>query len=252
MARFFISEDSINLNTAIITGPDVKHISRVLRLQTGDVITLAAGNGREFEARIVEITNREVPCEIISEKMACTEAPLKVTLYQGLPKGEKMELVIQKSTELGVAGIVPVICERTIVKLDDKKAGDRRIRWQRVAEEASKQSRRTVVPSVLAPVILDKALNQLSEEVLAIMPWEEESSLGIAKVLKERDISKQEVAVFIGPEGGFSSREAGLAKEAGVAPVSLGPRIMRTETAGIVAVALIMYELGDLGGPING
>lgn len=256
MARFFVSGASIKQNRAVITGPDVKHISRVLRLPAGEVIGLSTGNGREFAARITEITNNEVICEIIAEKKVSPEPPVRVTLYQGIPKGEKMELVIQKNTELGVSRIIPVICERTVVRLDAEKAGHRRLRWQRVAEEAAKQSGRTIIPEVSAPVNWEEALEQVSPEVLALMPWEEELTDGIRQVLHTKAKTakgiKKEVAVFIGPEGGFSQREAKLARSRGVFPVSLGPRIMRTETAGIVAVAIILYELGDLGGAADG
>lgn len=252
MARFFVSEQSIQNGTVVITGPDVKHIARVLRLEAGDLIEICPGDGREFTAAIREITNRDVTCEITATKSVAVEAPVRVTLYQGLPKGEKMELIIQKSTELGVSRIIPVTCERTVVKLDQKKALERQIRWQRVAVEAAKQSRRTVIPEVAAPVSFSQALDQIGSDVLAIMPWEEEQAKGIGPVLKAGAGERRSVAVFIGPEGGFSREEAVAAQARGVVPVSLGPRIMRTETAGIVAVALILYELGDLGGTANG
>jgi len=257
MARFFVTEDSIKNDQAVITGPDVKHITRVLRLGHGDKVGLCARDGREFTAEIIEISNSEVVCGITAEVKTFPEPPVKVTLYQGLPKGDKMELVIQKSTELGVSRIVPVICARTIVKLDETKAAVRRTRWQRLAEEAAKQSRRAAIPEVAEPLVFDKALTELSGAVLAVMPWEEEHTRGIGDLLKTCTIktdpgTKIEVAVFIGPEGGFSKQEAELAGSYGVFRVSLGPRIMRTETAGIVTVALILYELGDLGGADNG
>ncbi len=163
-----------------------------------------------------------------------------------------MELIIQKSTELGVSLVVPVICERTVVKLDERKAGDRLARWQKVAEEAAKQSRRTYIPEVTMPVTLKTALSQLTAGVLAILPWEEEPAAGIGQVLRSGRGNSRDVAVFIGPEGGFSGEEVSLAISKGVSVVSLGPRIMRTETAGIAAVALVLYELGDLGGAAHG
>ncbi|PKM83060.1 MAG: 16S rRNA (uracil(1498)-N(3))-methyltransferase [Firmicutes bacterium HGW-Firmicutes-14] len=251
MARFFVPESSIKGDQVVITGPDVKHIGRVLRLGPGDEIVLSPGNGRRFLTRISEITSREVLCKIISEQEVLTEPPVRVSLYQGLPKGEKMELVIQKTTELGVGRIVPVDCERTVVRLDRKKAAARQARWQRVAEEAAKQSGRTVVPQVSEPVGFETALAGLPAGCLALMPWEEESLTGIRTVL-QGNTNAVEIAVFIGPEGGFSRREAELARVRRVIPVSIGPRIMRTETAGIAAVAVIMYELGDLGGLVNG
>lgn len=254
MARFFVPEHVIQNNIVVITGPDVKHIARVLRLEPGDSVEICTGEGqgREFTAAIREITNKDVTCEITGEKSSVTEPPVRVILYQGLPKGEKMELVIQKSVELGVSRVVPVICERTVVKLDDKKASERRIRWQRVAAEAAKQSRRTVIPEVAVPVPFNQAVQQIDSDMLAVMPWEEEHIKGISAVLKSEPGGHRSVAVFIGPEGGFSRIEADLARARGVVPVSLGPRIMRTETAGIVAVAIVLYELGDLGGTADG
>lgn len=254
MARFFVPEYEIKNNIAVITGPDVKHIARVLRLEPGDMIEICAGEGqgREFTATIRDITNKDVTCEITGEKAGITEPPVRVILYQGLPKGEKMEFVIQKSVELGVSRVVPVLCERTVVKLDDKRALARQIRWQRVAAEAAKQSRRTVVPEVAVPLPFRQVVQQINSDVLAVMPWEEEHIRGIRTVLKSKAAGHRSVAVFIGPEGGFSREETDLARARGVVPVSLGPRILRTETAGIVAVAIVLYELGDLGGTADG
>ncbi len=251
MARFFVSENSIENNTVTITGPDVKHISKVLRLNPGHHVSVSTGSDREFEAAIREITSKAVICDIVGEKDIVTEPPVKVTLYQGLPKGDKMELIIQKGTELGVSRIIPMICERTVVKLDDKKAGERRVRWQRVAEEAAKQSRRTAVPEVAEPLRFDGVLQELKDQALAIMPWEEQKSGGIKQLLQSNR-ETGDIAILIGPEGGFSPGEAEQAIRAGIQLVTLGPRIMRTETAGIVTAALVLYELGDLGGLDNG
>lgn len=252
MARFFVNESSVQGEIITITGPDVKHISRVLRLETGDQIGVSTGNGSEFDAQIREITSKAVICEIVAKKTESTESPIRVTLYQGLPKGEKMELIVQKSTELGVFRIVPVMCERTVVKLDQKKASDKRMRWQRVAEEAAKQSRRMIIPQVEEPVSFQAALGQMPAGTLVIMPWEEQKSGSIRQILKEKSGILDDIAIFIGPEGGFSQNEADLAVARGVHLVTLGPRIMRTETAGIVATAIVLYELGDLGGLDNG
>lgn len=248
MARFFLSENAISDGLAVITGPDVKHIGRVLRLEPGAGITLLTGKGTEFEATIREINNREVTCEITGTREVSAESPVRVVLYQGLSKGDKMELVIQKSTELGVARIVPLISERTVVRLDEKKAAHRLARWQRVAEEAAKQSRRSVIPQVGRPLEFRAALETISAGTLAVLPWEEEQGTGLRDILRANRDNSGDIAVFIGPEGGFSRNEVELAGSRGVFPVSLGPRIMRTETAGIVAVSVILYELGDLGG----
>lgn len=250
MARFFVPENNINGDKVIITGSDVKHITRVLRLTPGEKIDVAAGAGKEFEVIIREITNKEVLCQIAAQRNVSTEPPVSLTLYQGLPKSDKMELVIQKVTEVGITRVVPVICERTVVKLDDKKASERQVRWQRIAEEAAKQSRRTAIPEVSAPISFTSAVSQINSDIFAIMPWEEHSANGLKEMLKP--VSGKHIAVFIGPEGGFTRSEAELAKNKGIRLVSLGPRIMRTETAGIITVAIVLYELGDLGGADHG
>ncbi|WP_418790695.1 16S rRNA (uracil(1498)-N(3))-methyltransferase [Phosphitispora sp. TUW77] len=252
MARFFVSEDLAGQQTTVIKGPDLKHISKVLRLGPGDKIGIADAAGREFDVKIREITGKEVICDIIGERASAAELPLEVVLYQGLPKGDKLDLVIQKSTEIGVSRVVPIICERTIVKLDEKKASGRHVRWQRVALEAAKQSRRRLVPVVSEPLTFAAALAEMNSGVLGILPWEEERVVGIKDVFKGSTITNKKIAVFIGPEGGFTQEEAKQAESAGVLTVSLGPRIMRTETAGIVAAAIVLYEIGDLGGVKNG
>lgn len=246
MARFFVPQAAIKGKNVIITGPDVKHITRVLRLEPGDFISVIT-DGREYTAVIKEAEAREVRCEITGEETVNSESPLEIHLYQGLPKGEKMELIIQKSTELGVFQIVPVICDRSIVKLDRKKAQEKQQRWQRVAEEAAKQSRRTGVPIVTEPVDFREAVGLVNDGP-GIVPWEQEAAQGIKRVLLPLRGKTKKIAIFIGPEGGLTSGEIELAKAQGIIPVSLGSRILRTETAGIAAAAIVQYELGDLGG----
>ena len=258
MARFFVSPEQVQADRIVITGSDVRHISRVLRLGPGDAVTCVDGTGREWTALILEINNHEVTCSIAGEARCQAEPPVRVTLCQGLPKGEKMELIIQKCCELGVHRILPVNCARTIVQLDAKKATQRQVRWQRVAEEAAKQARRGSVPEVAGLVDFASALQQAPKEALAIMPWEDEGQAGLKSLLREPRVTggdyqadgmpgETEVWIFIGPEGGFTAREAEQARQAGCRTVSLGPRILRTETAAIATLALIMYELGDLG-----
>lgn len=250
MARFFVTEHAVSEGKITITGPDVKHISRVLRLEPGDALQVVVKEGAEYEAVITEITGQAVFCQVTSEKKDSTEPPIGVTLYQGLPKGDKMELIIQKGTEVGISRIVPVFCERTVVKLDDKKARDRQVRWQRIAEEAAKQCGRINIPKIELPVKFSSAVSETKESTFSIMPWEEYKSAGLKSTLEKA--SQTHIEIFIGPEGGFSKSEAELAQSKGIHLVSLGPRIMRTETAGIVTAALVLYELGDLGGAEHG
>lgn len=250
MARFFVLPEQIEGGRVTVTGPDVKHISRVLRLGPGDTVTCVDGTGRELTTRIMEINNDAVVGNIIGETMSRAEPPVRVILCQGLPKGEKMELIIQKCCELGVHRIVPVNCARTVVRLDGKKAVQRQVRWQRVAEEAAKQARRGGIPQVAELTDFAAVLKQVPPGVLALFPWEEEGQAGLKAALREHVAAKevvQEVWIFIGPEGGFTHEEANLARQAGCRTVTLGPRILRTETAAIATLALVMYELGDLG-----
>ncbi|MFZ5641674.1 MAG: 16S rRNA (uracil(1498)-N(3))-methyltransferase [Bacillota bacterium] len=262
MARFFVVPDQVEDGRVTITGSDIRHISRVLRLGPGDMVTCVDGTGRELTARIKEINNNAVVCEITGETMSAAEPPIQVTLCQGLPKGDKMELIIQKCCELGVHRIIPVNCARTVVQLDVKKAVQRQVRWQRVAEEAAKQARRGNIPLVVELTDFSDVLRQVPTGALALVPWEEEGQAGFKAVLSEYRRVKPdkpdcpeipcapgipEIWIFIGPEGGFTIEEADQARQAGCRTVTLGPRILRTETAAITALALVMYELGDIG-----
>lgn len=247
MSRFFVSPENIFDGKIHISGTDVKHITRVLRMRPGDIITISDGGGHEYEAKISSCTDQEIICTIISSTDVNREAPIKVILVQGLPKGDKMEFIIQKCTELGVAEIIPVSTKRTVVQLEGKKAAGRRERWQRVAEEAAKQAGRTRVPQVLELSTLGKVLAAIPAGALALMPWEDEKAVGIKDKLTHYD-GERVVYLFIGPEGGLASEEVDLAKANGVFPVTMGPRIMRTETAGLAALTMVLYQLGDLGG----
>ncbi len=261
MARFFVSPEQVQGNRITVTGPDVRHIGRVLRMEPGDSITCIDGSGRELTALITEIDSTKVVSEIVGAGQSLAEPPVRVTLCQGFPKGEKMELIIQKCCELGVHRIIPVNCARTVVQLDEKKAGQRQVRWQRVAAEAAKQARRGIVPQVAALTDFAAALQQVPSGALAILPWEEEGQVGLRAMFSVSSgvpagghgaqgaavAPIDEVWVFIGPEGGFTAAEANQARQAGCRTVTLGPRILRTETAAIAMLAVVMYELGDLG-----
>ncbi|MDA8233717.1 MAG: 16S rRNA (uracil(1498)-N(3))-methyltransferase [Clostridia bacterium] len=249
MPRFFIDPAQIRDKTVYIKGEDVKHITKVLRLQAGDRITVCDGQGRDFLVQLDDLNSAEVTGTILEEQANTAEPPVDITLVQGLPKGEKMELIIQKCTELGVNRIIPVTMERSIVQLDAKKAGARRERWQRVAAEAAKQCRRGRIPLVDELCTWKGLWTKIPKGALIIMPWEAQQGQGLNKALAGVEVlAERKIYIIIGPEGGIAPGEAEEAHRQGALSVSLGPRILRTETASLAVLAIIMYQLGDLGG----
>ena len=236
MHRFFTTE--IQPNTAVVRGDDVKHIAKVLRLRTGDAVQLCDGNGRECDAVIRSVSPDAVTFDTEAWREAETEPRVKITLFQCLPKAGKMETIIQKCVELGACGFVPVQSERCVVVLKPPYEG-RIERWQRVSEEAAKQSRRGVIPQVELPVSLDKLDFTGFDTILAA--YENERTVSLKAALRAADPGR--VAIVIGPEGGFSDAEVETLKEKGAVAVSLGTRILRTETAGMAMTAQILYEV---------
>lgn len=236
MHRFFLRQPIGE--TVTLRGDDVKHISRVLRLNAGDVITLCDGNGNECEAAIERIGKDEIDCRCRVAVPCVTEPRVKVTLYQGVPKTGKMETIIQKCVELGVFRVVPMLTGRCVVQ-PKESFQSRIVRWQRVSEEAAKQSRRGVIPEVCALEKLD-ALD-LSAYDLVLVAFENEARTSLKSVLRGTDA--RQIAVLIGPEGGFSDAEIETLTDKGARSVSLGPRILRTETAGMAMLAQILYEV---------
>lgn len=233
-------------DTARITGPDARHLTRVLRLGPGAEVVLLDGRGRMFLAEVRETGREGVRAVVTGETEAPAEPGVRVTLVQALAKGDRMDTVVQKATELGVARIVPVHSERVVVNLEPRKADRRRERWQRIATEAAEQCWRPRVPQVAAVTSFEAALEAVPEDALLLFFWEEERRVALKEVLRSRP-PVPEVFAFIGPEGGFSEREAAAAAARGAVSVSMGPRLLRTDTAGPIAVALVMYEWGDLG-----
>lgn len=246
MARFFVKPEQINENTVIITGPDVKHISHVLRMQPGRQLTVLDGQGNAYLAEITAIDKEQVTCRLLDREQLHTEPNIKITLVQGLPKGDKLESIIQKCTEIGVQRIIPLAARRSVVKLEGKKASERRERWQRVAEEAAKQCRRTVIPEVTNLSTWDEVIKNINPGALLLLPWEDEKNTPLRQVLQEVDYPG-EVYIFVGPEGGFETEEVNKASAAGGHKITLGPRILRTETAGPTALAMVLYHYGEIG-----
>jgi len=249
MARFFVEQRNVNVEDAIIvvTGTDVNHIKNVLRLPVGEKITLCGDEGTSYKCEIHSFGPDFVKCHILSVSEESPEPIVPVILLQGVAKGERLDLVVQKGVELGVSEIIPVITERTVVRFENDKDKKKKVeRWQRIAMEASKQSGRTVVPVVEDIVSFDKALELSKDSTCRLIPYEKEYENTLKSVIGGKDISKfDKIYVFIGPEGGFSEEEVKKAVNSGFTSVSLGKRILRTETAGPTVIAQIRYELGD-------
>jgi 16S rRNA (uracil1498-N3)-methyltransferase len=247
MHKFFVPKESICENTVAISGEDVKHILKVLRLHEGAIISINNCEGQEYIGEIISTDKKEVLVSIREEVSLNNESPIDVYLFQGLPKSSKMDLIAQKATELGVKEITPVITERVVVKneIGEYKKLDR---WQRIALEACKQSKRSLIPTINAPIEFEELLKLLKNMDLIVVPYENQEGYGIKNVIQSLHIEVKKVGIVIGPEGGFEEAEIEKLKELGAHIVTLGPRILRTETAGFVCASLIMYEIGDLGG----
>ncbi len=244
MRQFFVEPNQIQDRTVMILGKDVNHIKNVLRMKVGEEIRILNGrDDREFACQIEKIEEEQVICKVRFVKQGGLELPAKVFLFQGLPKGDKMDLIIQKSVELGVEEIIPVAAKRSIVKLDEKKAWKKEERWNKISEAAAKQSRRQHIPKVRSVMEWQEALDYAKEFEVKLIPYELSSKMEETKRQIESIAPGQRVGIFIGPEGGFEEEEINLAKEGGAVPVTLGKRILRTETAGFTILAWIMYHL---------
>lgn len=244
MYQFFVDPSQIQGTRIVITGEDVNHIKNVLRMKPGDEISVSNGaDGKEYRCGIEELRAGQVICTLRFVKEEGLELPARVFLFQGLPKADKMELIIQKAVELGVHQVIPVAASRCVVKLDEKKAAARRARWQGIAQAAAKQSKRAIVPEVTEVSSFARAVEKASQMDVALIPYELAEDMARTKELLEGLRPGQRVAVFIGPEGGFSQEEIGFAQEKGILPITLGKRILRTETAGLVVLSWLMYLL---------
>jgi len=241
MANFYIEKTDITENIATITGEEAQHISRVLRMKKGDEVTLCDGEGNFYEAVLIDFSEKVVTAEILSSRRAETEPEVQITVFQGVPKNPKLETIIQKLTEIGAVRLVPVDTKRAVAKLDKENKVDR---LRKIAREAAKQSKRGIVPEVLSPVSLKEAVKMATEADLALIPYEEEREVSLKKALSGK--TPKTVSVMIGPEGGFDSEEVKLAMDSGIASVTLGKRILRTETAPLVVCSAILYELGEM------
>ncbi len=245
MFRFFAQKEQIEDGRIAITGEDVNHIRNVLRLKTGDEAEVVfPESGEVFLCALLSSDRDRVVFEVKGSVEDNAELPVKVTLFQGLPKGDKMELIIQKAVELGVYEIVPVCTKFTVVKIDPKKTEHKVSRWNAIALAAAKQAKRSIVPVVSAPVSFSEALQKMKEEDIAFLAYEQDEG-GMEKTRERlgRITPGDRVGILIGPEGGFDAQEVTDAGEAGILQITLGKRILRTETAGLCILSWLGYIL---------
>ncbi len=244
MPKFFIEKEKIVSGKTVILGGDAAHIAKVLRMEPGEKLTLCDGEGTDFCAEILSATKEEVLFKILSEQPCPAEPNLKVTLFQGLPKQGKMDYIIEKCTELGITEIVPVACKRSVVNVKEDKQDKKLARWRKIASESVKQCMRGAIPNVTEVMTVKEALLYAQKLDKTIACYENEEQFSLKEALSgEKPVS---VGVFIGPEGGFDETEIKLFLEENIKTVTLGSRILRTETAGHTVLSCVMYEYGEM------
>ncbi|NLL76661.1 MAG: 16S rRNA (uracil(1498)-N(3))-methyltransferase [Clostridiales bacterium] len=246
MYNFFVEPAQIQGNTITITGNDVNHIKNVLRMKIGEEISVSNGiDKKEYRCGIEDIEEEKIVCKLRFVKEDGMELPSRVYLFQGLPKADKMELIIQKAVELGVYEVIPVAAKRAVVKLDERKAKAKRGRWQGIAESAAKQSKRRIIPQIKEVMTMQEAVRYASGMEVRLIPYELAEGMQETKNIISSLKKEQSIAVFIGPEGGFEENEIKEATDNGIVPITMGKRILRTETAGLTILAWIMYQLEE-------
>lgn len=244
MHHFFVEPAQILEKEIRIVGSDVNHIKNVLRMKPGEQICICSGQDiHEYFCEIRTIDSDEVVADILEVWKSEKELESKIVLFQGLPKSDKMELIIQKAVELGVSEIVPVATARAVVKLDAKKEQSKLKRWASIAESAAKQSGRLIIPGIAPVMSFKEALQYAKELDVNMIPYELAEGMAKTREIMENIQPGQSIGIFIGPEGGFEEKEVNAASECGVKPVTLGRRILRTETAGLVTLAMLVYNL---------
>ena len=243
MYQFFVEDEQIANDLVIIEGSDVNHIRNVLRMKCGEKVRISSTSGRNFFGTIDRIAENVVEVCITEETALDTELPCRICLFQGLPKSDKMEMIIQKAVELGVYEVIPVSTARAVVKLDAKKEASKQKRWQTIAESAAKQSKRMVIPEIHSVMKFSEAVNYAEELDIRFIPYELAENMAHTKKLFEQIEPGQSIGIFIGPEGGFTPEEIELAMNHQVQPITLGKRILRTETAGMTVLSILMFLL---------
>ena len=244
MYRFYVSADQLAEKEVFISGGDVNHIKNVLRREVGDWIVACDGNGTDYVSRIQSICSDEVVASIEKVQPTGTELPVRITLFQGMPKKDKLELIIQKAVELGACEIVPVMTKRTVVKLSEEKKINKRLeRWQSIAYAAAKQCDRGIIPTVHKPVSYEEALAMADQLDYNVIPYELQTGMEEARKIVDQACKQRSLGIFIGPEGGFEPEEVERAMTRNIHPMTLGKRILRTETAGMALLSILMFQM---------
>ncbi|MFV0342938.1 MAG: 16S rRNA (uracil(1498)-N(3))-methyltransferase [Anaerocolumna sp.] len=244
MYRFYVEEKQIDNNRITITGTDVNHIKNVLRMEIGEKVIVCNGQGMDYYAVIEAQTKEEIILSTEDIKPTSTELQGKIYLFQGVPKKDKMELIIQKAVELGVYEIIPVMMKRTIVKLEDQKKEQKKLeRWQAIAASAAKQSGRGIIPSVTKTMSLAEALSYGKDLNCKLVPYENADGISRTRQMISELNNESTVGIFIGPEGGFEASEIDQALKEGYTTITLGKRILRTETAGLTILSMVMLQM---------
>ena len=244
MYHFFVEEEQVNGENAYISGSDVNHIVNVLRMKIGEELLISVKGDWDYICKIEEIENDRVNLKLL-ESMEQRELPIKLTLLQGIPKSDKLEMIIQKAIELGVSEIIPVKTNRVVVRIDEKKTQAKVNRWNAIAESAAKQSKRSIIPKVLKPQTIDNALEIVKDYGVKLLPYENADGIKKTKDILNSLDSKNNIAVFIGPEGGIEEADVKKSTDSGFEVITLGKRILRTETAGLALLSNIMIRLEE-------
>lgn len=245
MYHFFVNPSQIQGDQIFVEGQDVNHMKNVLRMKIGEQVEISDGNSKKYLCEIQEFELETVRLGVLEEMVADTELPSKLYLFQGLPKSDKMELIIQKAVELGVYEVIPVATKRAVVKLDAKKATKKVERWNSIAESAAKQAGRSIIPEVTEVLAFSQALEMARQLDVTLVPYELARGMQETKQVIAQIKKGQSVGIFIGPEGGFEESEIQQAMEMGANPITLGKRILRTETAGLTILSILMFALEE-------
>ena len=247
MRRFFVVPEAVQDDIVYFDAETSRHMGKVLRLSAGEQVTVATGDGTAYLVELEQCSKDAVTGRILERMEQLQETAIEFVLYQGMPKGDKLELIIQKCTELGVSAVVPVETSRSVVHLDGSKAGKKLERWQKIAQEASQQSKRVQVPVIGPYYNWKQLLKELEQaEGLTIVFWEDEQTQSLKALLRSQQEKPQRINLVVGPEGGLSEEEVAQLRELGAVSASLGKRILRTETAGMAGLSMVLYEFDEL------